>query len=98
MKKNKIILLKWNQGESRYLIPFFCVFLLLYSTIAFAQTTIVQGKVVDTPGEILMGVSVKLKGTSIGMITNAAGEFSLNIPERNATLEFSYIDLKKYEL
>lgn len=91
MKKNKITLLKW---KSRHLIPFLCACLLFYSTVAFAQTTIVQGKVVNTQGETLIGVSVKLKGTSTNTVTNAAGEFRLNVPEKTATIEFSYIGYK----
>jgi len=91
MKKNKFTLLKW---KSRHLIPFLCACLLFYSTVAFAQTTIVQGKVVNTQGETLIGVSIKLKGTSTNTVTNAAGEFKLNIPEKTATIEFSYIGYK----
>jgi|GEM_PF-3851917 hypothetical protein len=96
MKKNKIIfLLKW---KSRHLLPFLCVCLLLCSTIVFIQTTIAQRETVDTQGEIRREVNAKLKETSIGTITDATGEFNLKISERNATLEFSYIGLKKYEL
>jgi TonB-linked SusC/RagA family outer membrane protein len=91
MKKNKIALLKW---KSRYLIPFMCACSLFYSTVAFAQTTMVQGKVVNTQGEELIGVSVKLKGTNSIAATNAVGEFKLNVPEKNAILEFSYIGYK----
>ena len=87
MKKNKITLLKW---KSRYLIPFLCACSLLCSTAAFAQTT-VQGKVINTQGEDLIGVSVKLKGTGTNTITNNIGEFKLNVPSKNAILDFSYI-------
>jgi len=68
MKKNKIIfLLKW---KSRHLIPFLCVCFLLFSTIAFAQTSIVQRKVFDTQEKTQRGVNVKLKGMGV---TNVLG-------------------------
>lgn len=88
MKKNKVTLLRW---KSIYLIPFLCACSLLYSTVAFAQATIVQGKVTSAQGEDLMGVSVKLKGTSSSTITNANGEFKINVPQKDATLVISFI-------
>jgi len=88
MKKNKITLLKW---KSKYLIPFLCVCFLLFSSGLYAQTTMIQGKVKDSKGENLIGVSVKVNGTSSGTITNADGEFRISVPQPNATLEFSYL-------
>ncbi|MCE5174758.1 MAG: TonB-dependent receptor [Bacteroidales bacterium] len=88
MKKNKITLLKW---KSRYLIPFLCACSLLCSTVAFAQTTTVQGKVINTQGESLIGVSIKVKGTGSNTVTNTDGTFKMNVPSKNATIEFSYI-------
>ena len=88
MKKNKITLLKW---KSRYLIPFLCACSLLCSTVAVAQTTTVQGKVLNTQGESLIGVSIKVKGTGSSTVTNTDGTFKMNVPSKNATLDFSYI-------
>jgi len=88
MKKNKVTLLRW---KSIYLIPFLCACSLLYSTVAYAQATIVQGKVISAQGEDLMGVSVKLKGTSSSTITNGNGEFKINVPQKEATLVISFI-------
>lgn len=45
-------------------------------------------------GEVLVGVSVKVAGTTIGTMTDFNGRFSLsNIPE-NSVLEFSFIGMK----
>lgn len=58
----------------------------------------ILGKVVDTSGVPLPGVSVVLKGTTIGTITDVNGNYSLsNIPE-NATLLFSFVGMKKLEI
>ncbi|MBC8053020.1 MAG: TonB-dependent receptor [Sphingobacteriaceae bacterium] len=57
----------------------------------------VTGKVIDKGGEALIGVSIKVKGTSNGVTTNENGEFALTVPE-NATLVFSYLGFETLEL
>ena len=54
------------------------------------QETKVSGTVKSSLGEILPGVSVKVKGSSLGTQTDAAGNFSLTVPD-NAILVFSYV-------
>jgi TonB-dependent SusC/RagA subfamily outer membrane receptor len=54
----------------------------------------VTGKVVDLESEPLIGVTVAEKGTNNGTVTNADGQYSLNV-EPQAVLEFSYIGFKK---
>ncbi|MCR8556593.1 TonB-dependent receptor [Mucilaginibacter sp. BJC16-A38] len=58
-----------------------------------AQIT-VKGKVVDKNGEALIGVSVKLQGTNLGVTTDVNGEFSIAAPE-NGVLELTYIGYEK---
>jgi TonB-linked SusC/RagA family outer membrane protein len=53
------------------------------------QTT-VTGKIMSSTGEILQGVSVKLKGSSLGTQTDGGGNFSLTVPD-NAILVISYV-------
>lgn len=58
------------------------------------QKKSVSGKVTDATGATLPGVSVILKGTTNGVITDSNGKFTLsNIPE-NATLQFSFVGMK----
>jgi TonB-linked SusC/RagA family outer membrane protein len=58
----------------------------------------VTGKVTDFSGATLPGVSVVVKGTANGVITDNDGKFSLaNIPE-NATLLFSFVGMKSKEI
>jgi len=65
-----------------------CFFFVNY---AFAQNTVLKGKVTDaTTGESLVGVSVLIKGTTTGTQTDVNGAFSLSAPT-NATLVFSYL-------
>ncbi|CAL1519691.1 TonB-dependent receptor [Chitinophaga sp. MM2321] len=55
------------------------------------QNRKVTGSVTDEKGQPLLGVSIKLKGTSIGVVTDATGKFSLTVPGDNSVLVFSYI-------
>lgn len=51
----------------------------------------VTGKVTSAAGEPLIGVTVVLKGTTTGTSTDAAGIYSLEVPDNGGTLAFSYI-------
>jgi TonB-linked SusC/RagA family outer membrane protein len=58
----------------------------------------ITGKVTDTGNLPLPGVSVIVKGTTIGTVTNTDGEFSLNIPLNAETLQFSFVGMKTQEI
>lgn len=62
-------------------------------TIMQQQNLKVSGVVTDEAGEPLIGVSVLVKGTTLGNITDLNGRFSLDVPEESI-LEISYIGLK----
>jgi len=55
------------------------------------------GKIVSPSGEGLPGVTVVLKGTTIGTTSNVDGTFALAVPERAGTLVFSSIGFKTQE-
>ena len=56
-----------------------------------AQERNLSGKVLDENNEGLPGVSIVIKDTNIGTITNFNGDFDLNIPEIGSTLTFSAV-------
>ncbi|MGC9342722.1 MAG: TonB-dependent receptor [Bacteroidales bacterium] len=63
-----------------------------------SQQRTVSGKVTDSDGLPLPGVTVVVKGTTQGTVTNADGEYSLtNIPE-DATLVFSFVGMRTQEI
>ncbi|SDL77274.1 TonB-linked outer membrane protein, SusC/RagA family [Catalinimonas alkaloidigena] len=65
--------------------------LFLCGPVAWGQRT-VSGKITDgTTQETLIGVSVLVKGTTIGTISDATGAYTLNVPADGTTLVFSYI-------
>jgi len=79
----------------------FGTFLMLLSLSigVFAQDRTVSGKVTaaDDRSE-LPGVNVVLKGTAIGVSTDAQGRYTLSVPASGGTLVFSFIGLKTEEV
>lgn len=58
--------------------------------VSFAQKT-VTGNVKDSAGEPLIGVSVMIKGSSTGAVTDLDGNFSIPSVPSSAQLTFSYV-------
>jgi TonB-linked SusC/RagA family outer membrane protein len=58
----------------------------------------VSGKVSDTSGKTLPGVTVVVKGTTKGTITNDDGEYSLSNVNEDNWLVFSFVGMKTTEL
>ena len=59
------------------------------------QTKTVKGTIIDESGEPLIGVSIVVKGTSTGTITDFNGNFSINLPAGRKELVISYIGYKE---
>jgi TonB-linked SusC/RagA family outer membrane protein len=68
---------------------------LLAITAGHAQTTTLKGTVTDTNGTML-GVTVLLKGTSTGTLTNETGQYQITAKPTD-TLVFSYMGYKTVE-
>lgn len=64
---------------------------------AFKADIQVTGTVKAASGETLPGVSVSLKGGGRAVVTDAAGKYSITVPE-NATLVFNYIGFSAQEV
>jgi TonB-linked SusC/RagA family outer membrane protein len=63
------------------------------------QQVRVSGTIVDeTSGAGMPGVNIQVKGTTIGAISDENGKFSLNAPDGNATLVFSFIGYVSQEV
>lgn len=58
----------------------------------------VSGKVTDETGETLPGVSVLVKGTTLGVTTDLNGAYSLAIPNEGGTLVFSFVGYLSQEV
>jgi len=88
MKKNKSLIKR----------ALFLVFAISIHGILLAQTKSITGVVKETTGEPIIGVSVLVKGTTIGTITNSQGVYSLQAPTTAKTLVFTYVGMLKQEL
>jgi TonB-linked SusC/RagA family outer membrane protein len=71
----------------------FLIFLFLsgYWAICIGQTTAVTGVVKGEDGSPLIGVSVTIVGTKIGVITDVQGRFKINAPVDKSQIEFRYV-------
>ena len=65
---------------------------------AQATTNTVKGVVKDTHGEPLIGVSVLVKGTGKGAVTNVDGEYTIQTDAASPTLVFSYVGYQTQEV
>ena len=76
-------------------LVFFCILL-----SASAQEKTISGTVTSSvEGEGAMpGVSISVKGTTIGITTDINGRYSLAVPQEAKILVFSYIGMKKQEV
>ncbi|MCJ8166975.1 SusC/RagA family TonB-linked outer membrane protein [Pontibacter sp. E15-1] len=79
------------------LLSVFFAFLLVVQ--AWAQSSTVSGRVTDqATSQGLPGVSVIVKGTTVGATTSVDGSYTLNVPENGATLLFRYVGYKTQEV
>lgn len=75
-----------------------CLLLIGSVNVLMAQGFSVSGKVSDSNGAALPGVNVVVKGSTTGTSTNADGTYSVNAPNENATLTFSFIGFTSQDI
>ena len=63
----------------------------------FVNNTVVSGKVLDDQGSPFPGVTVKIKGSGTGTVTDGKGTFSVNAPD-GAVLLFSFLGYETQEI
>ncbi len=81
--------------RSKYVLT--CFALIFFSLQLSAQNAAVRGRVSDEKGEGLPGVTVLVRGTTNGAVTDANGGFSINAPS-NGTLVISYVGYNTQEV
>ncbi|MDE5906363.1 MAG: carboxypeptidase-like regulatory domain-containing protein, partial [Alistipes sp.] len=69
-----------------------------FAEAAGAEPIRISGTVVDKEKNPLPGVTVVVKGTTIGASTGIDGHFYLNAPDKNSVLEVQYLGYKTQEL
>ncbi len=68
------------------------------ATPANAQQKSVSGQVVDENGAPLPGVTVVVKGTTVGVVTDIDGNYNLTVPADAKVLSFSFVGMKTQEV
>jgi TonB-linked SusC/RagA family outer membrane protein len=74
------------------------LFMCLLCSINFAQNRSISGVIKDTSGEAMIGVSVFVKDTSNGIITDIDGKYVLSGVTNNSVLVISYVGYIKQEI
>jgi TonB-linked SusC/RagA family outer membrane protein len=94
-----------NKNQSKYYTNYLLVIALfvaslLVSNPAFAQNgRTVTGRITQSDdNSTLPGVSVAIKGTTTGTITDIDGNYTINVPDNNAVLHFSFIGFETQEI
>ncbi|SDP82440.1 TonB-linked outer membrane protein, SusC/RagA family [Mucilaginibacter sp. OK268] len=62
------------------------------------QAVKITGTVTDEKGLPLPGVSVKVKGTTSGIITDGNGKYAITVNDSKAVLEFTFLGFSKQEV
>jgi len=62
------------------------------------QRVSIRGKITDSSSVPLPGVSITIKGTTRGTISDAGGQYSLSDVSPDATLVFSFVGMKTQEI
>jgi TonB-dependent starch-binding outer membrane protein SusC len=58
----------------------------------------IRGKVTDENGDKLPGVSIVLKGTTVGTVSDTEGAYTINTPDQGGTLIFSSVGYLSQEV
>jgi TonB-linked SusC/RagA family outer membrane protein len=69
----------------------------LFTVTLYAQVN-VRGTVKSDAGELLPGVSIIVKGTSTGVITDIDGNYSISVPNAQSVLVFSFVGMQTQEV
>ncbi len=71
--------------------------ILLFTTTALCQGTTISGKIV-AEGKPLQGATISLKGSSVSTVSDANGNFSINVPRMGSILSITYIGMQTREI
>lgn len=89
MKKNHF------KGFLTLFLLFTCM---IFSVVTQAQLKQITGSVMDEQKSPIPGVSVVIKGTTVGTVTDVDGNFTLGLPPNAAVMIFSYIGMQTQEI
>ena len=94
MKNQNLIHVNWLKRKAMLLL------LLLLSVVqTYAQGQTVSGTVTSAEDQLgIPGVSIVVKGTTVGTTTDVDGKYSLNVPADKKVLIFSFVGMERQEV
>lgn len=91
-QRGNLSLLRQQQNPTDRLL------VLAYGSAELKARIQISGTITGEEGEPLVGVTVRVKGTSRGTLTDDNGKYSIDVPDENAVLVFSYIGYSPQEI
>lgn len=85
------------QKMIKRILSLMCISLLLVCIQAHAQQRNITGTVKDSYGEPLVGVTVAVKGTTKGTMTDIDGNYTISVANNDKTLVATYVGMKSSE-
>jgi len=85
------------QKMFKRILSLMCISLFLVCGQIYAQQKEVKGTVIDSQGEPLIGVTVAVKGTTKGTMTDMDGKYTLQVSATDKTLTASYVGMRPNE-
>ena len=82
----------------QYLRQLFFIGLLCFAGSIYAQQTVVKGKVTDDTNFPLPNVSITVKNTTTGTISDINGQFTITVSDPNAVLRFTFLGFLPLEM
>jgi len=97
--KNQTKIKPYKLNSMKKIKYLFTLFFLFPLVLLAQQPIAITGRVVDASGGAgLPGVSIKVKGTNTGTITDSQGRFSLSVPGASSSIQISYIGFSTQEI
>jgi TonB-dependent starch-binding outer membrane protein SusC len=90
--------LKKNTLRTGLCAMYLMLSLIIVHSSAFAQQRTVSGRVTDAQNQPLPGVTILVKGTTQGVVSDAGGNYVLRNVPQGATLAFSFVGMKTSEV
>jgi len=92
IKSKKTFVKKDSDSVLRRSLLFLTCLLLVSITNIYAQTKTITGTITDSMDEPLIGVTVQVKGTTNGTLTDIDGKYSISVQD-GSVLEFTFIGM-----
>jgi TonB-dependent starch-binding outer membrane protein SusC len=87
-----------NRNFTKHFIKVVLLFVILLLKQNVSAQTLVKGRILSDEGESLPGVSIVIKGTTRGTTTDSDGNYSIQVPDSESVLVFSFVGFATQEI